>query len=82
MLKTPAETVEIGGSESQLAFTFLDKEPFGKLLHQPFDNIGGAVGRVVLDNQHIELFLEREYLANDILYIFLLIVCRSDYKCV
>ena len=80
MLVAPAHTVEIGGAQAKLALAFLDKEPVGELLHQPLDDVGSAVGRVVLDNKHVELLLERENFADNLFYILFFVVCRCNNK--
>ena len=82
VLVSPAHTVKIGSAQAKFAFALLDEKAVWKFLHKAFDNIGRTVGRVVLDNKHIKLFLERKNLADNILYILFLVVCRRNYQCI
>ena len=82
VLVAPAHAVEVGGAETQLAFAFHNEQALRKLLHQPLDDVGGAVGRIVFDDEHIELLGERKDLADDGLNVLFLVVGRGDNKCV
>ena len=78
MLEAPLEAGEVGGAEAEFAFALLDEEAVGEFLHETLDDVGSAVGGVVLDDEHVELLREGEDLANDFLDVLLLIIGGSD----
>ena len=79
MLIAPTHTIEVGSAKSQFALAFNDKQSLRELFHQSLHNIGRAVGRIVLNDEHIELFWKRKDLADNGLNVFFLVVSRCNY---
>ena len=78
MFYGPFESGDVGSTQAQLALTLYHKEAVGKLgLHTAY-NVGCAVGRVVLDDEDVEIFLEGEHRTNDVFDVFLLVIGRYD----
>ena len=82
VLIAPAHTVEVSGTKSQLTLALHDEKTIGEPLHQALHDVGRTVGRIVLDDEHIELFFEGEDLADDGLDILFFVVSRGDNQCI
>ena len=72
------EPCDVGSAQSQLAFTLDEVQAVGKCCLQSFDDGCCSVGRAVVDDQYVELFLQAEHGADDVLYVFFLVICRYD----
>ena len=78
-LQRPAEAGDVGRAQPLLAGALQHEEAVGKLLAlQALDDVGRAVGRVVLHHQDVETVLQSEDGANDVLYVFPLVVGGDD----
>ena len=54
----PFESCDISRAETQLALAFDDVDASGILLHLLFDDGGGAVGRIVVDDKYVKVVLQ------------------------
>ena len=79
VLKRPLESGDVCRTKSQLARTFLDEEPVGKLgVYESVYNGSRAVGTSVVNDKDVETLVECEHRTYDILYVLLLIICGND----
>ena len=49
-----------------------------KLPLHPADDVGSAVGRVILDDEDVEKLLQSEYRPDDVLDVLLFVIGRYD----
>ena len=75
----PFESGDIGPSQTLLLFAVKDKH-FGFVSRQTIGYLTGAVGRIVVDNQHVNPRIERKNSVNDLFYVIPLIVGGKDNK--
>ena len=75
----PLESFDVGGTQSEFACTFVDKQTGSKLIrHQHLHDACCTVGRSVVDDEDMETLVEGEYRTNDLLDILLLVIGRYD----
>ena len=55
VIDRPFESGDISRAETQLALAFDDVDASGILLHLLFDDGGGAVGRIVVDDKYVKV---------------------------
>ena len=76
--EAPAEAAEVGGAQSLLAAALDHEEAVGELLLQTAHDVGGAVGRAILDDKDVEHLFQREDGTDDILDVLLFVICGDD----
>ena len=81
-VETPFEAHDVSRAEPQLSAAFQQVQAAVPLLLHSFDNGGSPVGRVVVDNQHIEHHRKREHGVDDVLDIFFFVVCGNNHHTV
>src|SRR5690606_42059003 len=74
--------MDIGRAQSQFPLAFFDMQLARIVFLQALYDLGGSVGRAVVDDQNIEKIRQGEYLADDLFNIFLLIISRYNYKAI
>ena len=78
MFDGPLETGDIGGSEPEFPLAFHHEEAVGELPLHPADDVGSAVGRVILDDEDVEKLFQSEYRPDDVLDVLLFVIGRYD----
>ena len=83
VLQRPLETCNISCAKAELAATLNDEQTVLKLVcHQPFNDVGGAIGRSVIDNQNVECFFQTHHGADNLFDVFLLVIGRNNHNAV
>ena len=78
MLDGPLESGDVGGAEAELSLAFHHEEAVGEFLLHAAHDVGSAVGRVVLDDEYVEILFKTEYRTDNVLDIFLFVISRYD----
>ncbi len=79
MLQCPLKAGDVGGTQSLLARSLDNKQAVGKLgVDEPVHNLRRTVRAGILDDEDVELLLQREDGTNDIFDVLLLVVCGND----
>ena len=80
LLDGPLETKYIGGAQAQLSLALDEVDaPLQPLGHQVFHDLCRAVGRAVVDDQHVELVGQGSDCQQDVLDVLSLVVRGDDY---
>ena len=78
MLDGPLESGDVGGAEAELSLAFHHEEAVGEFLLHTAHDVGSAVGRVVLDDEDVEIFFKAEHRTDNVLDVLLFIISRYD----
>ncbi len=84
VLQSPFESSYISGAKSEFAAPFHDVELVCKLVfHQILHDIGGTIGRAVINYQYVEIISgQGEHCTDNGFDVLLLVVGRYNYKAV
>ena len=74
MFYGPFESGNVGSTQTQLTLALYHKEAVGELGLHMANDVGCAVGRVVLDDEDVEIFLEGEHRTDNVLDVLLFII--------
>ena len=78
----PAETGDVRGAQSQLAFALVDVQLACELGHQALDDVGGSIRRAVVHDEHVKVLGQGEYRADHPLDVLLFVVGGYDDQAV
>ena len=78
----PFEALDICRAEPQLAAAAYQLDTPGVVGHEAADNPGGAVGRIVVDDEYVKPLLEAKHGLDYRLDILLLVIGRDDDQAV
>lgn len=73
------EAGQVGCAQALLALAAEQVDAAGASLHHAAHERGRAVGRVVVDDEHVEVAVEGEHRVDDGLDVLLLIICRYNH---
>lgn len=75
------ETGDIGRAESHFLLTFEQVDAVVAAVHHRAHRVPGAVGRIVVHDEHLQALIPREDVRNDVLDVLQLVVGRYDDEC-
>src|ERR1041384_7538307 len=76
--QSPLKSMDIRGSQSLLSSSLLYEKLSGKFCLEIFNNLGGAIGRSVVNNDYVKIFLQIEDGMQNSGNIFSFIKSRYD----
>ena len=82
-LQGPFETGDIRRAKTELPTALQDKQAVTEfIVDQLLDNGCRSVGGAIVDDEDMKTFGQAEYGSDNLLDVFLLVVCRNDYNAV
>ena len=82
MCDGPFEPGDVGGAETEFSFPLNQKQAIVEFFLQFLNDAGSAVGRIVVDDENVEILFEVKHISDNIFDIFLFVVCRNKNNAV